>query len=68
MIWDHFEEDVMEPEKDICNYCGAKIARGAPKSQQKTWSTKSLWGHLEAKHKEYHETAKSSKADLEKEK
>ena len=52
VIWDYFEEDSSQQELARCIACDTKLRRGAPGNKLSSWSTKSLWDHLEAAHEE----------------
>ena len=68
VIWDYFEEDSSQQDLARCIACDTKLRRGAPGSKRSSWSTKSLWDHLEAAHKENFHLAAAHRDKTQKEK
>jgi hypothetical protein len=62
-VWEHFTINSEVAEIAICNICNANIQRGRAGAPEKFFSTKSLWGHLKAKHKDEFTQAEEKQAE-----
>lgn len=62
-VWDYFTVVREREEVATCNICSIEIRRGSAGAKSKSFSTKSLWGHLKAKHKDEHSLAEEKQAD-----
>lgn len=62
-VWDYFTVVVGREEVATCNICSSEMRRGSAGASSKSFSTKSLWGHLKAKHKDEHCLAEEKQAE-----
>ena len=62
-VWDYFTVIPNRQEIAKCNICNAEIRRGSAGSSCKSFSTKSLWGHLKAKHKDEQNLAEEKQGE-----
>ena len=62
-VWDYFTVVHGREEVATCNICYTEIRRGSAGASSKSFSTKSLWGHLKAKHKPEHSLAEGKQAE-----
>lgn len=66
-VWDYFTVVHGRKEVATCNICYTEIRRGSAGASSKSFSTKSLWGHLKAKQKDEHSLAEGKQAEERKE-
>lgn len=62
-VWGYFTVIREREAVAKCNICGAEIRRGAAGAKSRDFSTKSLWGHLKARHKDEHSLAEEKQTE-----